>query len=126
VELVSASPTARTLQYARKKLGAQADVVEKRLPHTFTTKDVAGCIDVVAYGARVGILGIQTTSGKNHASRRKKALAEPKLRDWLRGGGQFEIWSWSKLSTGRWHLRRERVVDIEPAVEGGRLCVVPA
>ena len=104
-----ASPTARTLAECKRR-GWTADVVEKWIPQARKRKDVAGCIDVLTYGVGVGVLGIQTTSGSNHAARRTKALAEPRLRMWLLGGGRFELWSWSKLANGRWTVRKERVV----------------
>lgn len=85
-------PTARTLAQLRRD-GFHADVVERWIPQARKRKDVAGCIDVIAYGTYDGIIGIQTTSATNHAARRTKAVAEPRLQAWLRSGGKFEIWS---------------------------------
>ncbi len=103
-------PTARTLQQIRKDGLYEADVVERWIPQARKRKDVAGCIDVIAYGSCLPILGIQTTSASNHSARRKKALAEPRLRAWLLAGGAFQIWSWSQnRSTRRWALRREEI-----------------
>lgn len=109
------SPTGRTLARLKRD-GITADVVEKWIPQARKRKDVAGCIDVIAYGHDVGILGIQTTSGTNHAARRTKALVEPRLTQWLHGGGHFELWSWTQPSGagGRWRLRKERI-DIDPS-----------
>ncbi len=47
--------------------------------------------------------------------RRVKALAEPRLRQWLDAGGRFEIWSWGKRG-GRgerklWTLRSEALLS---------------
>lgn len=111
--MAGSSPTARTLAHLRKyHPDCGADVVEKWIPQARKRKDVAGCIDVVAYGPGLGVLGIQTTSATNHAARRTKALLEPRLLLWLIGGGRFELWSWSQ-PTGtrrRWTLRREQIV----------------
>jgi hypothetical protein len=107
------SPTQRTLGRLKRD-GLTADVVEKWIPQARRRKDVAGCIDVIAYGESTGILGIQTTSADHHAHRRTKALAEPRLRQWLAGGGRFEIWSWRKpAGSRRWELRREAITMTE-------------
>lgn len=110
-----ASPTQRTLARLRETPGVSADVVEKWIPQARRRKDVAGCIDVVAYGRPVGVLGVQTTSATNHAARRTKALAEPRLRQWLAGQARFEIWSWRKVKA-RWVCRVEAVTlaDLGP------------
>ncbi len=128
----STSPTQRTLDELRKR-GWTAQVVEKRLPRTFTTVDLFGVIDVVGIvppmprgpvGALVmpgvtrgAILGIQATSGTNHASRRAKILAEPRAKEWVEAGGRLELWTWSqrvahkqdgsKAKRPRWTLRVE-------------------
>lgn len=104
-----ASPTARTLEELRKQ-GIAADVVEKWIPQARVRKDVAGCIDVLAYGLQVGVLGIQATTGAHHAARKQKAEEEPRIVEWLQGGGRFEVWSWTKSARGRWALRRERLI----------------
>ena len=105
------SPTARSLAHCRK-LRWPAGVVERWIAAVQIRKDLFGCIDLVAI-ADGGILGIQATTGGNHASRRTKAIAEPRLRAWLKAGGLFEVWSWEKQgSAGKrklWQLRRERL-----------------
>lgn len=101
------SPTSRTLARL-KKLGYDADVVERWIPRARVRKDVAGCIDVLAYHPELGIVGIQATTATNHAHRRVKAMQEPRLRRWLQARGQFQIWSWSKH--GRfWTCRTESI-----------------
>ncbi|HYM95805.1 MAG TPA: hypothetical protein VET26_00755 [Candidatus Sulfotelmatobacter sp.] len=106
------SPTSRSLEYCDEKLGWIAGVVERRIPYKFITIDLFGCIDIVAI-AGDRIIGIQATSDDNHASRRTKALAEPRLRAWLAAGGGFEVWSWGKKgAAGKrklWTLRREQL-----------------
>jgi hypothetical protein len=106
---MSMSPTARTLRECRKR-GYEAQVVEKFNSFTKRRIDLFGCIDVVACTPE-GILGIQATSGANHAARMTKAKAEPKLGRWLKAGGQFAVWSFAKQG-GRgkrklWTLREE-------------------
>ena len=105
-------PTQRTMKWL-KDTGFTAQIVEKRVPFRNTTIDLFGCIDVLAVRDGVGILGIQATSGTHHAARRAKAVAEPRLKEWLRCGGRFEIFSWSKRGErGKrklWTLRREEI-----------------
>jgi hypothetical protein len=108
------SPTSRALRDLRQ-LGFIADKVEQRLPKCFITRDLFGCIDIVAVREGVGILGVQATSnnGGNHSARRIKAIAEPRLRNWLLAGGRFEIWSYAKQGARGerkiWTLRRDPV-----------------
>lgn len=138
---MASKPTQRTLEYLRDQ-GITAQVVERWLPHCKRRLDLFGCIDLVALPcvlstqllARPIILGIQTTSGDNHAKRAIKALAEPRLRLWLEAGGRFEIWSWSKKVAGTnkdgkrskvktWQLRREELTlddFAEAAGNGGK------
>ena len=103
------SPTARSLERLRKE-GYIAEVVEKTIPRCFIKKDFIGCIDIIAFNG-VETIGVQATSGSNHAARRTKALAIPELATWLQGENRhFEVWSWTKPKTGRkWELRRERL-----------------
>ena len=93
------TPTARALARLRE-LGYLADVVERRLPRCFITRDLFGCIDVVA--VRPGeVLGVQCTSASNLAARLARARGAPGLRDWLAAGARFGVWGWAK----RWPLR---------------------
>ncbi len=99
------TPTARTLAELRR-LGYLAEVVERRLPRCFITKDLFGIIDVLAI--REGeVLGVQCTSGSNLAARVTKALATPELRNWFAAGCAFEACGWRKsVRSGRWELTR--------------------
>jgi hypothetical protein len=108
------TPTARTLAKCRKR-GWLVQNVEQtiRIPGGRTFKrDLFGVIDLVCVTLS-GILGVQVTSGTNHAARRTKALAEPQLRLWLEAGGRFAIWSWSKRGAAgkrkAWTLREEAI-----------------
>lgn len=97
------SPTARTLEWLRKT-GYIAGVVERRLPHCFTTTDLFGFIDIVAVGGgEKGCLGVQATSGSNLASRIAKTLAEPRAKTWVEAGNRVMLIGWRKLaSSNRW------------------------
>lgn len=121
------SPTARTLAECKRR-GWIAQVVEQTIPRTFIKRDLFGVIDIIAVepsrsltGGMVcdlvvpgRIIGIQATSGTNHAARVAKAKAEPRTAHWLGAGGVLEIWSWSKRGgKGKrklWVLREEAVV----------------
>lgn len=108
-------PTQRALADLRK-LGFTAGVVEKWNPHAHIRQDLFGCIDIVAVFPGFGVLGVQATSGEggNHAARRAKSIAEPRLRKWLEAGGRFEVWSYRKAGASGerklWALRRDPVV----------------
>jgi hypothetical protein len=122
------SPTSRSLQHA-KKLGWHAQVVERWNQYARVRQDLFGCIDVLAI-AGDKLIGIQATSGNNHASRVAKALKEPRLRAWLAAGALFEVWSWAKQGkAGKrklWTLRREplelswRTTAMTPDVVSGQ------
>lgn len=111
------SANAKTLEYCRK-LDWPAQTVEQTVPKTFIKRDLFGVIDIVAvtggepaHPAR--ILGIQATSGRHHAARVDKILAEPRARAWVDAGGLLEVWTWEKQGPrGKrkvWTLRRERI-----------------
>jgi hypothetical protein len=61
------------------------------------------------------ILGIQVTSGSNHAARIAKAKAEPRLTAWLNAGARFVVWSFAKQGARgkrkQWRLREEAVTQ---------------
>ena len=107
------SPTARTLA-AFRSLGFTSRVVERFCPFSKRRVDLFEIGDVLAVCEGVGVLLVQATSGTNHAARRTKALAEPRLREWLASGGRFEIVSWTKAGArGKrktWQMRREEIV----------------
>tara|TARA_Y100000310_G_C20059489_1_gene524309 strand:- start:34 stop:417 length:384 start_codon:yes stop_codon:yes gene_type:complete len=109
---MATSPTQRTLKYYRD-LKWTCQVVEKWVPMAKKRVDLFNCIDIVAMKKGAGIIGIQATSGTNHAQRRTKAMAEPKLREWLESGGRFWVVSWSKRGgAGKrklWTIRQEEI-----------------
>lgn len=107
------SPTQRSLEYCRKN-GWIAGVVEKWNQFARVRQDLFGCIDLIVIDdLEQGPLAVQATSGSGHAARRKKSVAEPRLKLWLESPARFEIWSWSKQGPrGKrkvWTLRREPI-----------------
>ena len=107
------SPTQRSLEFCRKQ-GWIAGVVETWNPHARIRQDLFGCIDIIVIDdLEQGPLAVQATSGTGHAARRKKSVAEPRLKLWLEAPARFEIWSWSKKGPrGKrkvWTLRREPI-----------------
>jgi hypothetical protein len=108
------SPTARALKECRKR-GWTSQVVERWNAWAKKRLDLFGVIDVVAITPD-GILGIQVTTGTNHASRREKILAEPNVRAWVAAGGRFELWSYAQRgASGKrklWTLRVETFADM--------------
>tara|TARA_R100000234_G_C4984049_1_gene172373 strand:+ start:516 stop:911 length:396 start_codon:yes stop_codon:yes gene_type:complete len=108
------SPTQRSLQHCRKN-GWIAGVVEKWNQYARIRQDLFGCIDMIVIDdLEQGPLAVQATSGSGHAARRKKSIAEPRLKLWLESPARFEIWSWSKKGPkGKrklWTLRREPII----------------
>ena len=103
------SPTSRSLQRLRK-LGYQAQVVEKWNPFARIRQDLFGG-DVLALKAGEPVLVVQATTQSNHAARRAKLDAEGFTALWNGAGARLEIWSWEKQgSRGQrktWTLRRE-------------------
>ena len=84
-----------------------------------------GCIDIIVIDAlEQGQLAVQDTSGTGNAARRKKSIAEPRLKLWLKAPARFEIWSWAKRGPrGKrkvWTLRREPIIlaHLEPNEHG--------
>lgn len=119
-------PTERTLDECRKR-GWIAGIVERRIPFPKpqgTTIDLFGVIDVVAIDTSVSVscagcgrhqtgqtVGIQATSGSNHAARRAKILAEPRALTWVQANNRLELWTFSpRGAAGKrklWTLRVE-------------------
>jgi hypothetical protein len=106
------SAVQRTMRELRKR-GWPAQIVERRVPFRLITVDFIGCIDIICFHPTIGILGIQVTTGDNHAKRRAKMEAEPRIPVWLASGGRAAVWSWAKRGGGGkrklWTLREEEV-----------------
>lgn len=117
------SPTARTLEFARKQ-GWDAAVVEKWNPHAKVLHDLFGFVDVVVLDGRRGLLAIQATSdqGGNHTgSRMEKVSMEPKALRWLAAGLRIEVWGWKKAGprggVKKWTVRRFKAELVDGAIE---------
>lgn len=126
------SPTQRALAECKRR-GYEAQVVERFNSFTKRRHDLFGCIDIVAVtpapppaptmvdeegpfslGPPGRIIGIQVTSGTNHAARIAKIKAEPRMAAWAKAGGLLWVWSWA-LRGGRgkrktYQLRETEVV----------------
>ncbi len=118
------SPTERTLKELRR-LGFACQVVEHWNAHARRRVDLFGFIDILALTPD-GILGIQATSGSNHADRVRKIREEctDNAQAWLSAGGRIEVWSWKLTQAKRKDgskglrktatLRREIVAYVSP------------
>lgn len=109
------NPTRLALDECARR-GWIAEKVEQRLPRCFVTKDFLGCIDIIALAGRT-ILGIQVTSRSNHASRRNKAIAEPRLHAWFNAGGRMAIWSYD-TDPSKGIVFREEEILVESIILG--------
>lgn len=94
---MATSPTQRTLKNLRNR-GYVPWVVEYYHAYARKRKDLYSFIDVVAlHPDEQGILGIQTTTGSNLASREKKARALGNYWLWLQAGNDVEFHGWRKI-----------------------------
>lgn len=112
------TPTARALAECKAR-GYVCQVVERWNWHAKKRVDLFGCIDIVAIapGGSLtpdSIIGIQVTSGTNHAARIAKIKAEPRMAAWAKAGGLVWVWSFAKRGKrGKrktWQLRESEVV----------------
>lgn len=117
------TPCARTLMECRDR-GWLPDVVERRVPGKKNiTRDYLGFIDVLAITDLPGVLGIQATTGANHADRMHKILGpcSEAARAFLSAGNRVAVWSWSKRGKAGarklWTLR-ETPVTLDMLAEG--------
>ena len=115
------SPQQRTIDVLEAE-GYLVDIVERRVTSRIK-KDLFGFIDLLALapdggGAWAwGVLGVQVTSGPNHAARRKKILNDcnENAKRWLMRSNKIQVRSWSKRVVKRGKAKRvwvERVQDI--------------
>lgn len=112
--MAKTSPTQRTLKHYRE-LGFDCWVVEKWNPHAKVRQDLFNFIDIVAMdGDR--IIGIQSTSYSNHATRRNKILENKYAQVWYRSGGEIIVSSWRKISP-RKHEHREEYIRFPMVIE---------
>jgi hypothetical protein len=109
------SPTARSLSYLREQ-GYVCDVVERKIPGTFITKDFLGLFDILGvHPAIPGVLGVQTTSASNQASRRIKVQKNGHLSTWFAAGNRAHIHGWKKGGKrGTRKLWQVNILDVTP------------
>jgi hypothetical protein len=111
----SRTPAARTLAYYRQA-GYFCDTWEHWNYFAGIRRDGFGWIDLVVLDPiSVRIIGVQATSGNNHAARRAKVLASLGAAWWVASGGVARVVSWSRRRDGRhvrWMIREEDVVPI--------------
>lgn len=114
------TPTERTLRWLRKQ-GYTCQVVERRIPHTFVTKDLFGCIDIVAIKAGIpGVLGVQVTSRAHLADRLAKVKREPRAALWRECRNDLLVVGWSKRGeAGRRKLWEVEAVRLAPRIISG-------
>lgn len=102
---MAASPTQRSIEFLRSQ-GFLVAVVEKYNHHAKVTQDLFGVIDILAI-RKNETLAIQTTSGSNLASRRKKILFHENLPLIQAAGWQVKLHGWRKNVKSKWVLREE-------------------
>jgi hypothetical protein len=113
------STTAMALRECRRR-GWVADKVEQRV-RSFITRDLFGCIDIVAMTPEGRIVGLQVTGGQggHHADRRAKILAEPRMAQWVSCGAELQLWSYAKRGAAGarklWVLRVETWAEMQAA-----------
>ena len=96
------SPTQRTLDYLRLQGYPLVAVVERFNPHAMVRQDLFGVLDVLAVGS--DIVGVQTTSGSNTASRIRKLQESEALPVLKAAGIRICVHGWRKIG-GRWTVR---------------------
>ena len=104
------SPTKRTIDELEKR-GYVVDIAERRISRK-VTKDLFGFIDIVALWPHPftrHTIGVQATDGSHHSKRRRKIIAEPRARAWIKAGGRIEVWSWRENAKGVWVPRVEEI-----------------
>ena len=97
------SPTQRSLAELRKR-GYTAQVVEKWIPQVKRRVDLFGFIDVLAIRDDE-VLGVQSTSGSNVASRVTKIAEHENVGAVRKAGIRIHVHGWRKAANGRWTLR---------------------
>jgi hypothetical protein len=98
------SPNSRSKAHM-EKLGYIVDIVERRLPRGFVTKDLYGFIDLLCVKGE-DIVGVQATSGAHVADRVAKIVEHD---NWplVCKAIRVVVHGWRKNSEGRWVLREQ-------------------
>ena len=105
---MAASPTQRSMEFLRSQ-GFLVAVVEKYNHHAKVTQDLFGVIDILDIRKNETI-AVQTTSGSNLASRRKKMLSHENLSRIQAAGWQVKLHGWRKNAKAKWVLREESLI----------------
>jgi hypothetical protein len=106
---VKNSPTQKSLKFMRDK-GYQSAVVERWNAFAGIRQDLFGWIDLVCvHPEKTGVVGVQTTTGKNVAARLEKARGNGALVAWLLAGGKLYVHGWRKAE-GRWQVSEREVL----------------
>jgi len=95
------SPTQRTLRELRQQ-GCLCDIVERfnSFAGPFGKRiDLFGFIDIIALAPN-SIRGIQSC-GQAFAEHEKKILENEYAPEWLKSGGEIELWGWRKVKKVR-------------------------
>lgn len=121
------SPTQRARAFCKSQ-GWASQIVERWNPYGKVRQDLFGVIDLVVLdGQGGGPLGVQVCAGSSHAARRTKAMAEPRLVQWLAAPARFAIWSWSKKGAKgkrkQWALRIENLTNASSCCSGTKSSV---
>ena len=111
------SHTQRTLALLKKE-GWTVGIVERWIAFAKKRIDLFGIIDIVAIRPGV-IFGVQSC-GEAVADHVTKALAEPKLAEWLAAGGEFMIIGWTKKGP-RGKVKKWTPRKLYAALVGGRI-----
>ena len=108
------SPTERSLKLIRSK-GYYAEVVEKWNAFTKRRHDLCGFIDILCLGEGE-VVGVQTTTSGNVASRLHKILNHENYPVVRRAGIKVVIHGWKKQG-GRWVCRELDVDQLASEVD---------
>lgn len=93
--------TQLSLAEMRRRGYELVDVVEKRLPKCFITKDLWGIADLVCVGGpNDEIVAVQTTSDSNLSKRRLKIVESDAIQVLRRVGIRFLLHGWKKRKGG--------------------------
>jgi len=91
------TPTQRTLRALRQE-GYLCGIVERFNPHVGKygiRQDLFGIFDIIAITPN-GICGIQSC-GQSYSEHNKRILESEYAIEWLKAGGNIELWSWRKV-----------------------------
>lgn len=90
------SPTQRSLALLRKSCSL-VEVVEKRIPKIFITRDLFGFIDILGINGDL-VIAVQTTTGDHVAHRFEKMRYLPAVVHWLSSSSRkLVIHGWRKV-----------------------------